>query len=174
MCTVSFIPVNNTFFIVSNRDETSTRKHALPPAEYVLNQNKIVFPKDADAGGSWIAMSENGAVCVLLNGAFQKHLSSPPYAKSRGLVFLDIISTNHPYQTFLELPLSNIEPFTLILFEKDILYECRWDGISKHSCILNNRKPFIWSSVTLYDADMIKKREEWFLQSSTRLFLKLR
>ncbi len=162
MCTVSFISHKNKYYIVSNRDEHGSRKQALPPTVYTIHQKKIVFPKDADAGGSWIGMCENGNVCVLLNGAFHKHIPEPPYALSRGIIFLSIISSQNPLDAFSELDLLRIEPFTIVLLENGKLFECRWDGIDKHQKQLNTHHAYIWSSVTLYDPAMILQREQWF------------
>ena len=58
--------------------------------------------------------------------------------------------------------LDRIEPFTLILLEKENLYECRWDGNDKHYQQLKTHRPYIWSSVTLYEKEAMKKREQWF------------
>jgi len=162
MCTVTFIPVKNKFFITSNRDEKVFRRQAFPSDINIVDGRKMIFPKDADAGGSWIALHENGNAGVLLNGAFEYHLSKPPYEKSRGLVFLDIIKSSLPVIRFLRMDLGRIEPFTLILFENTLLYECRWDGKKKHFTQLNNNKPHIWSSATLYDKETVRKRESWF------------
>jgi hypothetical protein len=162
MCTVSFIPVNNTFFLTSNRDEKVVRKAALAPAVHCVNGSNLLFPKDAAAGGSWISLSENGNAAVLLNGAFKKHVSQPPYRKSRGIIFLDIIAHKNPVQTFLKIDLIDIEPFTIIIFENNCLYQCRWDGQQKHWVQLKNNYPCIWSSATLYDEITVKKRERWF------------
>ena len=84
MCTVTYIPVNDKYFISSNRDEKNSRSQAAPPAVYKLNNIMLIFPKDADAGGSWIALHENGNAAVLLNGAFEKHNPLPPYKKKQG------------------------------------------------------------------------------------------
>jgi Transport and Golgi organisation 2 len=162
MCTVSFIPVNNTFFLTSNRDEKIIRKAAFAPAVHCVNDTNLLFPKDAAAGGSWICLNENGNAAVLLNGAFKKHISQPPYRLSRGIIFLDIIATANPVQTFLKINLLSIEPFTIIIFENKCLYECRWDGQQKHWLRLKNNYPRIWSSSTLYDEVTVKKREQWF------------
>ena len=70
MCTVTFIPGKDRYFITSNRDEKMLRKPAIAPQPYVINGNTLVYPRDADAGGTWIAMNENGNAAVLLNGAF--------------------------------------------------------------------------------------------------------
>ena len=74
MCTVTFIPTGDKYFITSNRDEKNTRKFAIPPSAYEFESGKIFFPKDGDRGGSWIAIHENGNAAVLLNGAFEKHI----------------------------------------------------------------------------------------------------
>jgi uncharacterized protein with NRDE domain len=162
MCTVSFIPVNNTFFITSNRDENFLRKNAIAPAVHCVNGSSLLFPKDAAAGGSWISLHENGNAAVLLNGAFKKHISQPPYRLSRGIIFLDIIAHKNPVQTFLKISLINIAPFTIIIFENNCLYQCRWDGQQKHWEQLKNNYPCIWSSATLYNTAIVKKREQWF------------
>jgi len=164
MCTVTFIPAKGGCYITSNRDEKAGRKQALPPATYCYDDIALVYPKDADAGGTWIALHNNGNAAVLLNGAFMAHVPEPPYNKSRGLIFLDVISNELPVQKFLQIDLLNIEPFTLVVFENDSLYECRWDGSRKYHKQLNKNKHHIWSSATLYNEQTVKKREQWFAE----------
>jgi uncharacterized protein with NRDE domain len=161
MCTVTFIPVKDKFFITSNRDEKHIRKQAIPPEIYFENGNRIIYPKDANAGGTWIAMNENGNAAVLLNGGFVKHISQPPYRKSRGVIFLEIINAIMPVRYFMHMDLTDIEPFTMVIFD-DCLYECRWTGTTKHCRQLKKYRPYIWSSSTLYDETVVKKREQWF------------
>lgn len=161
MCTVTFIPVNDKYFITSNRDEKRARSQAIAPRIYLENGCKIIYPKDPDAGGTWIALNENGTAAVLLNGAFEKHESQPPYKKSRGIVFLEIINTANPVRYFMHMDLAGIEPFTMIIMD-NCLYECRWTGITKHCRQLKKHRHHIWSSATLYDETTIKKREQWF------------
>lgn len=162
MCTVTFIPSNDKFFITTNRDEKLTRKDAVVPGMVEYNGQKLFFPKDADAGGTWIVMKENGDAAVLLNGAFIWHKPEPPYRLSRGIILLDIFSTGKPSATFTKINLQDIEPFTLVLLENNCLYEFRWDGNEKYCRQLNVRRPYIWSSATLYDGFAVKKREQWF------------
>lgn len=162
MCTVSFIPARGNIFITSNRDEKNSRGKALAPAVHNHHGSRLIFPKDAAAGGTWIAMKENGDAAVLLNGAFLCHLSEPPYRKSRGQVFLDVFATERPSWSFAKTDLSGIEPFTLVLLEKRCLYEFRWDGTERYCRQLSVSRPHIWSSATLYDGLVIKKREQWF------------
>lgn len=168
MCTVTYIPVNDKYFISSNRDEKTSRSKAIAPAAYAINQKKLIFPKDGDAGGSWIALHENGNAAVLLNGAFEKHVSASPYRKSRGKIFLNIIADEGPVRYFHQLDLDQIEPFTLVLLEKDNLYECRWDGKNKHYQQLKKHRPYIWSSCTLYEKNIVDKREQWFASFLSR------
>jgi uncharacterized protein with NRDE domain len=162
MCTVTFIPVRDKFFITSNRDEKNSRKQAIPPAVYEFDSGKIIFPKDGDAGGTWVALHENGNAGVLLNGAFEKHIPQPPYRLSRGQIFLHVIASESPVRRFDRLDLDRIEPFTLILIDKGDLYECRWDGNRKYCAQLRSYRHHIWSSATLYESEAIKKREQWF------------
>jgi uncharacterized pyridoxamine 5'-phosphate oxidase family protein len=162
MCTVTYIPANEISFITSNRDEKNIRRQAIVPSVYEMNKKKLIFPRDGDAGGSWIALHENGNAAVLLNGAFEKHFPEPPYRLSRGKVFLNIIAGERPVRHFHQMDLCRIEPFTVVLLEKDNLYECRWDGSEKYYRQLKKHRPYIWSSVTLYDQDVIRKREQWF------------
>src|SRR5688572_12833547 len=132
MCTVTFIPARGNFFFTSSRDEKNSRSKAIVPTLYRYNECNLIFPKDGDAGGTWIAFKENGDAAVLLNGAFICHTSRPPYRISRGVVILDIFTTERPSRTFSKADLLDIEPFTLILFEKSCLYEFRWDGTDRY------------------------------------------
>jgi uncharacterized protein with NRDE domain len=163
MCTVSFVPVKDKIFITSNRDEKNWRQPAKSPELYNLKEQDVLSPKDGNAGGSWIALCRNGNVGVLLNGAFEKHVSQKEYLKSRGIVFLEIMDSERPLNRFLKMSLEGIEPFTLILWQKNNLYECRWDANSRKHCqSLPAYRPYIWSSSTLYDSEVRKKRELWF------------
>ena len=162
MCTVTFIPAKDRCYITSNRDEKAGRKQALPPVSYHHGDVSLIYPKDADAGGTWIAMRSNGNAAVLLNGAFVKHIPNPPYNKSRGVIFLEILAGITPVRKFLQIDLLNIEPFTLIIFDDTSLYECRWDGSKKYYKQLNKSSHHIWSSATLYNEAIVNKREQWF------------
>jgi uncharacterized protein with NRDE domain len=91
MCTVTFIPAADGVYLTSNRDERLTRPDALFPFRAAQEGQELIYPKDAEAGGSWIALKSAGDAAVLLNGAFAKHQLQPAYRRSRGLVFLDIV-----------------------------------------------------------------------------------
>jgi hypothetical protein len=164
MCTVTFIPVQGKVLLTSNRDEKGVRKKATAPTIYTIDQTKVLFPQDAQAGGTWIGTSETGTVMVLLNGGFIKHEPAATYRKSRGLIFLDILSQQNTLTAYRKINLLGIEPFTLIIWEEDHLYECRWSGEEKYIREVDATQPHIWSSVTLYTQDIIQKREYWFTE----------
>lgn len=162
MCTVSFVNVNDTIIITSNRDEKIIRPAAIPPKEYTINGKKLIFPKDRKAGGSWFVVDANGTVLVLLNGADEKHKVELSYRKSRGLIVLDIVSRASPKDFWDEIDLEKIEPFTLVLFQNKELFQLRWNGIQKEKIPLDIHKNYIWSSSTLYPAAVREKRKNWF------------
>ena len=162
MCTVSFIPLKSKVLIVHSRDEKISRGKALAPKQYTINNHTLLFPRDNAAGGSWIGAHENGNAAVLLNGASEKHTPAPPYRKSRGLVFLEVLAAADLFQSYTRVDLDGIEPFTLILWTQQRLFQCCWDGKRKDIKELSADKPQIWSSVTLYDAGIREKRKTWF------------
>lgn len=162
MCTVSFVRVSDAVIITSNRDEHIQRENAAAPDLHQLKNKKIIFPKDAKAGGTWFAAADNGVVAVLLNGAFKKHIAQPPYRKSRGLILLEIIEADEPIPFFKTLGLDNIEPFTIVLYQQGSLQELRWDGNDKHEKALDSSGNYIWSSATLYTDEVIAQREDMF------------
>jgi hypothetical protein len=162
MCTVTFIRAADKLYITSNRDEKHWRSNAIPPTVYTGATGNLLYPKDGDAGGTWIAAHENGNAIVFLNGGFIRHTPEPPYRKSRGLILLDLINAPDPAMAFSTIPLHQIEPFTAVLWSTGQLFECRWDGSKKYITELPDSQPHIWSSATLYDEEVVEKRKSWF------------
>ena len=156
------MPLPDSILLTSNRDEQTARAAAILPDTYLYKSGKILFPKDGKAGGTWIALHSNGNAMVLLNGAFRKHVSRPSYRKSRGLIFLDIFDSEEPVHTFESINLGGIEPFTLVIWHNYTLWEARWDCYEKYITPLPADLPHIWSSVTLYDDEVIARRRMWF------------
>lgn len=162
MCTVSFVATNDKIIITSNRDEKTVRPSAIPPRNYTLNGKKLIFPKDPKAGGTWFVANADGTILVLLNGADEKHEVQFPYRKSRGLIVLDMISSFSPKDFWTEIDLENIEPFTLVLFQNNALFQLRWNGKEKETTSLDIYQNHIWSSSTLYSSSIREKRANWF------------
>jgi hypothetical protein len=165
MCTVSFVPIGkNHIVLTSNRDELVGRSTMLPKMETV-NGNKVIYPKDMLAGGTWITAGSNGKVYCLLNGAYEKHEPKASYKKSRGKVVIEALAYSNFNEFIQRTELEGIEPFTLIALEMDsetTLTELRWDGSLKHIDHLNAKTSHFWSSATLYDSKIRDLREGCF------------
>ncbi|WP_316821742.1 NRDE family protein [Pedobacter gandavensis] len=164
MCTVTYVPTSNGFHLTSNRDEQDSRGLAISPQKYQVKGCELIFPKDPDKGGTWFAQKVNGDVAVLLNGAFISHLKGAAYLKSRGLLLVEILSHDEPDVCLAQTDLKGMEPFTLILFTKGILFEFRWDGSEKHYTLPDPGIPHLWASVTLYTETLRQQREARFLK----------
>lgn len=162
MCTVSFITTGGKTIITSNRDEQTLRPPAFEPKEELINDFKIIYPKDPKAGGTWFAVKESGEAAVLLNGAFKNHIPDKKHTLSRGLIVLRILSETKPVSQLSEICLRSVAPFTLVLFSSQRLMEFRWDGSNKYLKELDARLNYIWSSVTLYARDAVLQREALF------------
>ena len=162
MCTVTFIQdIQGNYILTSNRDEAPSRT-ATEIVSIKQNKKTIVFPQDPDSKGSWIAASDRNQFVCLLNGAFEKHTRNLPYKMSRGLVVLEFFKFHDAPDFFKRFDFNNIEPFTLIIFDKGNLYEFRWDESRKHIKALNIDEKHIWSSCTLYTPEWQSKRQVWF------------
>ncbi|MFY9241949.1 MAG: NRDE family protein [Polaribacter sp.] len=165
MCTLTYLPLkNNNFILTSNRDETPLRK-TIPPKKYQENGVELMYPKDELAGGTWIGTSNKNRLVCLLNGGFESHTRNTYYKMSRGIIVKNILSTENAIDYINEFDFTDIEPFTLILIEWNIidleLYELVWDGTKKHFKKLP-QEPKIWSSSSLYNSEMKQLREDWF------------
>ena len=164
MCTVSFIyKGNEQFVLTSNRDESPMRE-TLKPSIYNALDTKMMFPKDAVAGGTWIETSDKKRVVCLLNGGFEKHLRLPKYRHSRGVVVKDFLASTNITETVAKYNLDLIEPFTIVIVDWNTtvqLFELVWDGTQKHFQKLP-LTPHVWSSSTLYTEEMKEMRRTWF------------
>lgn len=163
MCTVTYIPTetNGEFIFTSNRDEAPNRSATGLIIEKE-NDKRILFPRDAKANGTWIAISDQHQLVCILNGAFIKHKHSPPYRLSRGIMALDFFKYKHAIDFLGLYSFEGIEPFTMIIYDKGSLYEFRWDESKKHIKKLDPLKAHIWASCTLYSSDWVEKRKTWF------------
>ncbi len=164
MCTVTYIPGEKSFLLASNRDENRNRPASLPPAIHLVHGQRLLFPRDGLAGGTWVAAGANGWSVVLLNGAFEKHFPRPSYRLSRGLILLDLLTTSNPGTAFTPAFLKDIEPFTVVLAGYDRLRVGRWNGVTAFWEEADPTIAHIWSSVTLYPAAIRAKREKWFME----------
>lgn len=155
MCLVSYIPLEGGYILSSNRDEFVDR-NAVELKESEIGLFKVSYPLDSQ-GGSWIIASDRGRHVVLLNGAFNNHKRTPPYRKSRGVMMKESYEFEDIVDFFELYDFVGMEPFTMVILDKEALYEFRWDGYVKHVKQLN-KEVHIWSSCTLYDEVQQEKR----------------
>lgn len=160
MCTVTYIPFGNNIIFSSLRDEDPQRPRAV--FHETTHKEGIYGPADPKGGGTWFAANTHGQVVILLNGGFEKHHSSGPYRKSRGLIVNEMIRSQEFHSCWENLQLEGIEPFTLITHHAHTLQQRVWDGQSKHVIHPDASRPQVWSSVTLYDEVARKIRKEKF------------
>jgi uncharacterized protein with NRDE domain len=164
MCTVIFLPNNGQYCFASLRDESPKRQQALQPAIYTHNNVEIIAPLDGQAGGTWVGANAFGNIVILLNGAFENHIRASNYRLSRGLFVRSLLLEEVPVTAWQTMDLQNIEPFTLVVWQQQQLFELVWDGQQKHSQQLAITKPHIWSSSTLYDTIAKQQRKAAFQQ----------
>ena len=165
MCTVTYLPLKkDQFILTSNRDVGYVRQRALAPNEYIEDGVEIYYPKDGEAGGTWIGTSSKNRTLCLLNGGFVNHKSGGSYRASRGKIVIDLLKCDNIEKELKTIDLLNIEPFTLVIvdWQQDLkLIEFVWDGTVGH---LKNlpQEMYIWSSSTLFTEEMKKLRKKWF------------
>lgn len=165
MCVLSYIPTDNQGFILTNnRDESTVRPKAIPPQKYMIEGKRVFYPKDVQAGGTWIATSNDLTVC-LLNGSLEKHISTPPYRQSRGQIILDFFKFDTLDNFIQNTAFEGIENFTLIIIHTKNnlqIWEFRWDGKQISCQYKDPNQAHIWSSSTLYSPQIQRQREDWF------------
>lgn len=96
MCTLSFLPRGQGYFLAMNRDERRTRNHALPPVLEGPPASRLTYPSEP-GGGTWIGLESHGNAFALLNWARPRRLPESGSWLSRGELIphlLDRIS--HP------------------------------------------------------------------------------
>jgi uncharacterized protein with NRDE domain len=164
MCTVVFIPNKQKILFASLRDESPVRSRATIPDVCIANNISFLSPKDSLAGGTWIGANSAGNVIILLNGGFANHYRKAVYLKSRGIIVSELLAIKSPVAAWENIKMEGVEPFTLIVWSNSHLFQLVWDGVKKHTIIVDKNLPHIWSSSTLYSDKVKKHREELFQQ----------
>jgi hypothetical protein len=130
MCTVSFIPRSQGFYLAMNRDEKRDRFAALAPAVVKSGGRRAVFPCEP-TGGTWISTNDAGVCLALIN--WHRIEREPTNGLcSRGIVVRELAGKSGADQiaaALRKLPLRKLRPFRLIaIFPREIrLTEWQWD-----------------------------------------------
>ncbi len=165
MCTVTYIPKEDGGFILTqNRDEDVKRSISTPPILRKINGLKHLFPVDPQGRGTWIGISEDGRVASLLNGGSSPYERKPEYRHSRGKVILDYFSYPSFNEFVKDYNFKDLEPFTLLIFENSKMFEVVCNETDIQYRELNPKKPYMYSSITLYPDTRIVDRRLDFLK----------
>ncbi len=111
MCTVSWKFAVAGYDLFFNRDEQRLRNEASPPRIIQQNGKSVIAPQDTNAGGTWLAVNEQGITSFLLN---HYPSASQQFAESRGKVVFLLMgaeSRSEAEQLIESLPLHNFAPF---------------------------------------------------------------
>ncbi|MDA8018675.1 MAG: NRDE family protein [Thermoanaerobaculia bacterium] len=168
MCTATWIalPEPGSYELYFNRDESRARGRALPPARLGDHDDiSVLAPRDADAGGSWIAANSRGvAVCLLNRYQDAERVAVPEdRRRSRGLLVLDLATSASVSEVARRLSRQELErypAFTVLAAHPDQPpVSFRWTG----SDLLPPEQPSWPVSSSGYDADAAARarRELW-------------
>ena len=169
MCVLTYIPhTDGRVTITHNRDEHILRPEAIPPRSYQIGKEQVTYPKDPQGGGTWFAVHEDYVLC-LLNGAYEKHESKPPYAASRGTIITQFFNHLSPQRFVNNFQPIGYEPFTLVIFDVKLhkIVQLVWDEKILQIRNFDSKVAHIWSSSTLYNTAIKATRVQIFNQFVT-------
>ncbi len=156
MCTVTVISLEaRGLRLVTNRDESRTRPPATPPRLVRLASGRVaVWPIDAQAGGTWVALSDLGLVLALLNSNPHPGETPTPGARSRGLIIPGLIAARGAEEAMAALSaqdLRDFAPFRLVAADTGRISDAQWDG-ARLSRAAGTLSPRCFASSGLGDA----------------------
>lgn len=165
MCTATFVRnKSNEIIFTTNRDEMAARPTD-PPKLFEVDGQKLIFPQDKLAGGTWVAVSETGQISCVLNGAEEEGgWLGTTAAKSRGQVLLDSFKYPNFEEFYQDETMKLAHPFTLLIMRQDAneIQMIKWNGKRKWYVTLDASTPHIWSAITLYPESQRVQRETMF------------
>ena len=130
MCTISFLPKPQGFYLAMNRDEKRDRFAALPPKIVDLANRRAIFPRES-TGGTWISANDAGVCLALINWHGVER--EPKHdVVSRGEVVRALAGKSSVDEIACEvvkLPLRKLRPFRLIAIvpSERLVTEWRWN-----------------------------------------------
>lgn len=151
MCVVTYFPSEKEMFLTSNRDEKNTRK-TVHPKTYKHEGLDIIYPKDLEQGGSWLAINatEKRLACLLNAKGVQPN---PKDKISRGTIPINFVLNEK--SVLQKNMLKKVAPFTLICIDyvnRIFIEEFHWHGNNMSLKLIDEKKPQLWCSNTLYTA----------------------
>src|SRR6266567_3905714 len=140
MCTVSFLPSPQGFYLAMNRDEQRDRFSALPPEIVEFENHRVLFPREP-TGGTWISANDSGVCLALINWhRIKREPNNGVHSRGEVIRKLVGIATSDEISTAVKkLPLRKLRPFRLIgiVSAENRVIEWRWNlnrlSVRKHS-----------------------------------------
>ena len=130
MCTVSFVPNGQGFYLAMNRDEKRARPIAFPPRMVRVAGRRAIFPREPN-GGTWITANDAGVCLALINW---HKVEREPVEKivSRGRIVSELAGKADSADIgngLTSLRLKEIRPFRLIAIvpKEKAVTEWRWN-----------------------------------------------
>lgn len=168
MCIVTYLPTHNGFYFTSNRDEINTRQTDYPKA-YKHQRHEIIYPKDMEKGGSWFAIdAEHKKMACLLNATGKQPNQHNKISRGKLLInFLIDEKSLLQYEV-----LKKVAPFTLIQVaytDNLVIEEYHWDGESIKLSHVDDKKPHLWCSNTLYSTEEKNRITKKFKRQLTKI-----
>jgi hypothetical protein len=167
MCTVTFIPREDGFYVAMNRDERIARPAARPPAMFEEGFAKSTYPIDCE-GGTWIAANHMGIAFTLLNWNDAPVLRGK--SRTRGHVIPALVSSDCSQSAELalgKLDMDGVLPFRLVgIFPNDErVVEWAWNqrSIERTTSRWSSQQ---WCSSSLSDATATAARGRVFERNS--------
>lgn len=160
MCSLSILDNGKQRFITMNRDEARSR-HEYPALFYPDGGTKIVYPRDAQAGGTWFGVNCAGVVLALLNRYQDPQLEGK---RSRGWLIPELLTLNSVSEMRgrfnAQFAFDEYNPFDLVFIDAEQIIQLSWNG-----CVSNwqiHNAPCFFTSSSLRPVDVIALRQAHF------------
>lgn len=132
MCTLSWIPSRNGYWLLFTRDERRTRARARPPTVARINGTTVLAPTDGDFGGTWIGVNGAGVSATLLNRYEDTPVDPTGGQISRGLLLRSLLDARRAgglIGRLVTMPLAPFRPFTIAATDRrGVMHLADWDG----------------------------------------------
>jgi uncharacterized protein with NRDE domain len=133
VCTIAFawqtlsdVPIA----VAANRDEALDRE-SLPP-RILETDPTVVAPQDAEAGGTWIGVTERGLLVAITNRYTDEGAPDLPAGRSRGLLVRDALRASDAQAAVAlvrqEVAEREYAGFNLLVADADDATYLEWDG----------------------------------------------
>ena len=149
MCTLTWKheEADGGYHVFFNRDERKTRLPEFGPSVIEENGVRMIAPRDADHGGTWLVVNDRGVTFALLNHYdLSSKRPAPERPLSRGRLPLQLGSEEGA--SLESMTLDRYRPFHLVrVAPGEATRHWIWDGSSLHASRLSeNDRPLTTSS----------------------------